>query len=81
MAGQEVCVYGTVINYQENSALKSTYLYFGSPDQFFLVITDFVFTDFKDNDCALAHGTVQLNTYKTPYIKITDLYFCEPWME
>ncbi|MBI5942864.1 MAG: hypothetical protein HY864_00730 [Chloroflexi bacterium] len=71
------CVYGIVVDYVENPTLNATYFYFGRRDQFFLVASDVYFLGFKDGDCAKATGTVQLNTYRTPYLKVDDVYFCE----
>lgn len=77
MEGRTVCVYGNVTDYQEKPSINSTYLYFGTQEQLFFVITDLYFRDFKDGECAMAEGIVQLNTYKTPYIKINELFYCE----
>jgi len=80
MEGRQVCVYGKVFNYQENYELEASYLYFGNIDQFFLVISGKTFPDMKDGLCVQARGKVEINTYKTPYIKIDALQQCEPWM-
>jgi hypothetical protein len=77
MEGRKVCVYGTVRDYQENPTLNATYFYFGSKSEFFFVASDVFFPDFKNGECASATGVVQLNTYKTPYIKIDELLNCE----
>lgn len=76
MDGKEICVYGDVVDYREVPNTTSTYFYFGSQDQFFFVASDVFFPDFNDGDCAQAEGVVKLNTYKVPYIKLTDLYEC-----
>lgn len=78
MEGEELqCVYGDVVNYVENPTLNATYFYFGSREQFYFVISDMYYPDFKDGECAQSLGVVKLDTYKTPYIKIAELYTCE----
>lgn len=78
MAGDELpCVYGDVVNYVENPTLNATYFYFGSQQQFYFVISDMYYPDFEDGDCAQSSGVIKLDTYKTPYIKIAELYTCE----
>ena len=78
MEGQQVCVYGTVTSHRENWESFLTNLYFagdfGTP-AFFLVSTD-RFTPLE-GQCISTTGTIQLNTYKTPYIKIEEFYYCD----
>jgi hypothetical protein len=81
MKGQEVCVHGIVLDHKENYVNQLTNFYFGTTEQFFLV-SNYRWSTSQKGECLTATGIVQLNTYKTPYIKIEDnIYYCEPWME
>ena len=77
--GQKVCVYGVLANYKENWELEQTNFYFGSPEEFFLV-SNYRWNDVVEGECISTTGEVQLNTYKTPYIKVEEIYKCETWM-
>ena len=77
MKGQDVCVYGTVLDYRENWDNELSYLYFGTQEQFFLV-SNYRWTEPVEGECITVAGTIKLNTYKVPYIKIDNkLQFCE----
>jgi hypothetical protein len=76
MEGREVCVYGTVTDYDENWEYQMTNIYFGDREKFFLV-SNFRWDSSLEGQCILVNGEIQLNTYKTPYIKIDEIYRCE----
>lgn len=76
MARQTVCVYGKVSSIRESPSLQASYIYFGTRDEFFFVIPATIFEDLEVNHCVYSNGKIQLNTYKTPYIQITELFTC-----
>lgn len=80
MNGQQVCVYGVVKDYSENAKTRLTNLYFRSANEFFFVST-YRWKESYDGKCIVANGKVQLNTYKTPYIKIDEIASCQAWMK
>jgi hypothetical protein len=76
MAGRKICVYGVVANLEQNYQIEQTYFYFGRNDQFFFTSIH-LFKESIQGKCVTATGLVELNTYKTPYIKIDDtINFC-----
>jgi hypothetical protein len=75
MSGREVCVYGVVSDYTEDWENELTKVYFGARDKFFLV-SNYRWDKSLEGKCVSARGEVQLNTYKTPYIKIDRLDSC-----
>ena len=74
MSGTTVCVYGTVTDHVENWDAAQTFLYFGGRDKFFL--TSLSRWEETQDSCVSVTGKVQLNTYKTPYIKFDKLSTC-----
>ena len=76
MAGDDVCVYGTVKMHKENKDIGQTFFYFGTVEQFF-VTSLYRWSEPQEDICMQANGVIQLNTYKVPYMKIDDtLYPC-----
>lgn len=74
MEGKTVCVYGVVTDHVENFEAQQTFFYFGGRDKFFF--TTLGHWDFTEDSCISTTGKIQLNTYKTPYIKIDQLTDC-----
>lgn len=75
MSGTTVCVYGTVTDHVENWDAAQTFLYFGGRDKFFF--TSLSRWEKIENACVSVTGKVELNTYKTPYIKFDKLSTCQ----
>ena len=76
MVGTETCVYGTVSYYKESHSIGQSFIYFGTEDQFFFTSESKWDTSPKGY-CVQAFGTIQLNTYRVPYILIDKLYTCD----
>lgn len=80
MAGQELCVYGTVLRVQEYYG--ATQLRFGGMDEFFFSSGSIYYPDIGAGDCVYAIGPVLLSAERVPYINIEEaLYLCESWMD
>ncbi len=76
MAGNQSCVYGTVSNYRESYSIGQSFIYFGTEDQFFFT-SELKWDKSPKGHCVQAFGTIQLNTYRVPYILIDELYTCD----
>lgn len=74
MTGKTVCVYGTVASVYKNYQVGQFYIYFEDESKFFLT-SELAWEDIKGK-CVNILGTVQLNTYRVPYMLIDDLYYC-----
>jgi hypothetical protein len=77
MEGETTCVFGVVSFYAEDWQNELTRLYFGSTNEFFFV-SNYRWTTPLEGECITATGTILLNTYDVPYIKINDqIDFCQ----
>lgn len=79
-AGKTICAWGLVQNQRfingGGPLMQYRILFSSKAGSFFLLNEEVYYTDLKNGDCVYTNGLVQLDTYKTPFIKITDLYSC-----
>jgi hypothetical protein len=81
MAGQKICVYGTVYNIYNTDEATTRINFTSKANTFFLIDLFHVYPDLKAGDCVVAEEVVQLYDNKIPYMSVFGLYVCESWMK
>lgn len=81
MNGKKVCVYGDVKSFYDTDEASTRIKFSTQPNTFFICSVNFVFPDLRIGDCVLAEEVVQVYNKNIPFMSISDLYYCESWME
>jgi|YelNatPaOPRAMG01_1025707.scaffolds.fasta_scaffold75292_1 hypothetical protein len=81
MEGRKICIYGKVESIYKTNETSTRIKFTSQPNSFFLYNVNFIYPDLKVGDCVLADEVLQLYDNKIPYMEISALYKCEPWMK
>jgi len=81
MAGRKVCVYGKAYDIYYTGQTSTRIRFTSQPNTFFIYSVNYVYPDLREGDCVLAEEVVQLWENKIPFMALSALYHCEPWME
>lgn len=81
MEGRKVCVYGIVYDLYSTNQTSTRIKFTSQPNTFFLYDSNSIYPGLSAGYCVAAEEVVQLYDNKIPYMSVSGLYECEPWMK
>lgn len=81
MNGQRICVFGDVYSIYNTQETATRINFSSERNNFFLYDIKYVYPDLGKGDCVVAEEILQLYNNKIPFMEISSLYKCEPWMK
>lgn len=81
LVGRTICVYGNVHDLYSTNQISTRIKFTSKPNTFFIYDANYIYPDLRRGDCVSAEERIQLFDNRIPFMAITALYKCEPWMK